>query len=100
LTPIYAKKAIAEVEAELHKNGQMLGTKVSTPLSPGYRPELDASPELNPKQLNYYQGLIGVLRWISELGRLDILMPVSLMSRYVLSARKGHLEQVLHIMHT
>ena len=94
---IYAKKAIAEVEAELYKNGKMLATKVSTPLTPDYRPELDASPELNPKQLNYYQGLIGVLRWISELGRLDILMPVSLMSRYLMSARKGHLEQVLHI---
>ncbi|KAI2504182.1 Reverse transcriptase (RNA-dependent DNA polymerase) [Fragilaria crotonensis] len=60
---------------------------VATPLSSGYRPELDLSPELGSKQLNYYQGLIGVLRWICEIGRIDILMPVSMMSRYLVSAR-------------
>jgi hypothetical protein len=32
-----------------------------------------------------------------EIGRIDILMPVSLMSRYLVSARQGHLEQVFHI---
>lgn len=93
----YTKKAIASVEVELHANGEQLKTKVKTPLSTGYRPEVDASPELNPKQQNYYQGLIGILRWIGELGRLDILMPVSMLSRYLISARRGHLEQVLHI---
>jgi hypothetical protein len=41
--------------------------------------------------------LIGVLRWICELGRLDILMPVSMLSRYLVSAREGHLEQVFHV---
>jgi hypothetical protein len=40
------------------------------------------------------QGLICVLRWISELGRDDILMPVSLMSQYLVSAREGHLQQL------
>jgi len=93
----YTKKAIAEVEAELNKDGKMLASKAKTPLTSDYRPELDSSYELPPKQLNYYQGLIGILRWIAELGRLDILMWVSMMSRYLMSARRGHLEQVLHI---
>lgn len=93
----YTKRAIADVETELAKIDQKLATKVKTPLAHGYRPELDASPELNGERLSYYQGLIGVLRWICELGRIDILMPVSLMSRFLASPREGHLEQLFHI---
>jgi hypothetical protein len=52
---------------------------------------------LDAQRLNYYQGLVGVLRWICELGRVDILMPVSLMSRYLVSAREGHLQQLFHV---
>jgi hypothetical protein len=93
----YTRRAIADLETELDSIGKRLPTKVSTPLSSGYRPELDQTPELNPERQNYYQGLIGVLRWICELGRLDILVPVSMLSRYLVAAREGHLEQLFHI---
>jgi hypothetical protein len=93
----YTRRAIADLEVELEAIGKRLPTKVTTPLSTGYRPESDQSPELNPERLNYYQGLIGVLRWICELGRLDILMPISMMSRYLVAARGGHLEQLFHV---
>jgi hypothetical protein len=76
---------------------QQLPKKTATPLSTGYRPELGMSKTLNPDCLNYYQGLVGILRWICELGRLDILMPLSMMSRYLVSAREGHLEQLFHV---
>ena len=96
----YTMKAIDEVERELGtaKYGYIYlpKTGVKTPLTTGYRPELDPTRELNHSEQNYYQGLIGVLRWICELGRLDIIMPVSLMSRYLAQAREGHLNQVLH----
>ena len=52
---------------------------------------------MNPERQNYYQGLIGVLRWICEFGRLDILVPVSMLSRYLVAAKEGHLEQLFHI---
>ena len=94
---LYCKKAVREVKNELKTIGLKLQSNVKTPLSSGYRPELDATPELDFKRQNYYQGLIGVLRWMCELGRLDILMPVSLMSRYLAQARTGHLEQLFHI---
>ncbi|KAI2511173.1 Reverse transcriptase (RNA-dependent DNA polymerase) [Fragilaria crotonensis] len=96
----YVKKAIADLEKELEDADLRLLPNAKTPLASGYRPELDLSAELGSKQLNYYQGLIGVLRWICEIGRIDVLMPVSLMSRYLVSARQGHLEQVFHILHT
>lgn len=92
----YTRKAVEEVERELTEAGLKLPTKVTTPLSSGYRPEIDSTPELDPERQNYFQGLIGVLRWICELGRLDILTPVSMLSRYLASAREGHLEQVFH----
>jgi hypothetical protein len=57
----YTKKAIFEVERELKAADKRLLTRVTTPLSTGYRPEIDATPELDADRQNYYQGLIGVL---------------------------------------
>ena len=94
---LYVKRAIADVERELAQVNQKLRTKVSTPMSSGYRPELDQSPELDAKRANYFQGLIGVLRWIVELGRIDIMVAVSMLSRYLASPRVGHLEEAFHI---
>ena len=82
----YVEKAIAGLEKELEEANLRLIPNAKTPLASGYRPTLDLSPELGSQQLNYYQGFIGVLRRICELGRIDILMPVSLMSRYLVSA--------------
>ena len=56
----YVKHAITGVEVELAQNDQHLQAKVHTPMSSGYHPELDSSPELNMQHANYYQGLIGV----------------------------------------
>ena len=93
----YVKQAVADVETELEKIDQCLPTKVTTPVSQGYRPELDQSRELDAKRGQYYQSLIGVLRWICELGRIDVLVAVLMLSRYVVSPREGHLQQLFHI---
>ena len=94
---LYVKRAIADVQTELAKVNQALRTKVSTPLSSDYRPELDRSDELDATRANYFQGLIGVLRWIVELGRVDIMVAVSMLSRYLANPREGHLEEAFHI---
>ena len=75
----------------------MLPAKAKTPLKSGYRPELDVSPVLNATKASYYQSLIGVLRWIVELGRVDICLEVSMMSSQLAMPREGHLEQLLNI---
>ena len=41
--------------------------------------------------------MIGVLRWSIEIGRIDILLEVSLLSTQLACPRVGHMEQVLHI---
>jgi hypothetical protein len=68
-------------------------------VSQGYRPELDQSRELDAKREQYYQSLIGVLRWTCELGRIDVLVAVSMLPRYIgaVSPREWHLQQVFHI---
>jgi hypothetical protein len=49
----YVKQAVADVETELEKIDQCLPTKVTTPVSQGYRPELDQSHELDSKRGKY-----------------------------------------------
>jgi Reverse transcriptase (RNA-dependent DNA polymerase) len=93
----YVKRAVAEVESKLEEIGEKLSTRVQTPLTPDYHPELDQTPELDAKRANYYQGLIGILRWACELGRVDILVDVAKLSRFLAAPREGHLQQVFHI---
>ena len=40
-----------------------------SPISSGYRPELDETEELSPEDASHYHSLIGVLRWIVKLGQ-------------------------------
>jgi hypothetical protein len=62
-----------------------------------YSPEMDITDELNEDDTTYFQEMIGVLRWATEIGRVDILLEVSLLSQYQACPREGHLELVLHI---
>jgi hypothetical protein len=57
------QEAVADVETELEKIDQILPTLVTTPVSQGYRPELDQWRELDAKAARtiLYQSLIGVL---------------------------------------
>jgi hypothetical protein len=48
--------------------------------------------------LSFYQHLIGVLRWMVELGRVDIATKVSMLSSYIVYPREGHLEAAIHVM--
>jgi hypothetical protein len=41
--------------------------------------------------------LIGILRWAVELGRIDIMIDVSLLSSYTMQPRIRHLDQAFHI---
>jgi hypothetical protein len=63
-----------------------------------YSPELDVTEELNENDVTFFQQLIGVLRWATEIGRVDILLEVELLSQYQASPREGHLEQSMHIL--
>jgi Reverse transcriptase (RNA-dependent DNA polymerase) len=94
----YVNTAVKNLEERLLKmSPQALPTKCPTPLASGYRPEIDVTPELTAEGIQQYQELIGILRWACELGRVDILHEVSIMSSHLALPRKGHLLAVYHI---
>lgn len=94
----YCAAMVKNVEVSLEKKGLRLPSRCITPLSHGYKPELDSTGELKADELQSYQEMIGSLRWAIELGRVDILLEVSIMSKHLALPREGHLEQLLHIM--
>jgi hypothetical protein len=94
----YVREAVRNVERFLDKEyDAKLPKRVSGPLPTNYRPETDVTAELDGKELSYYQSQIGVLRWIVELGRIDIITEVSCLASCLALPRKGHLEAVFHL---
>ena len=93
----YILNSVANLEDWMSKNGYKLPRKASTPMSTSYRPELDVSPLLDENLANYYQSLIGVLRWAVEIGRIDITTEVSMLASHMAMPREGHLFAVFHV---
>ena len=96
----YLAASVENVEAKLKEKGRQglpSAKQCRTPFVSNYRPELDTTPELKLGGHRYFQELIGVLRWGIEIGRLDILLEVSMLSSYLACPREGHLEAAFHI---
>ena len=91
------KTAVENAKETLHGMGRKLPHKANTPLASNCRPELDVTAELNANDTSLCQSWIGMLRWIVELGRVDICLEVSMMSSHLALPRQGHLDQVAHI---
>ena len=67
----YVQSAIKNVEEYVGRpeNSHLkIPMKEETPLTTSYRPELDVLSELTSRDSAYYQSLIGILRWVVELG--------------------------------
>ena len=94
----YVANAVKTVESLLAEDGRELKGKSfktkqhSSPLDVDYKPELESTPICDDELASRYRQLIGILRWAVELGRLDILHEVSLLSQYQAGPRTGHLE--------
>ena len=52
---------------------------------------------LSAKLANYYQSLIGVLRWAIEIGRIDITTEVSMLAEHMAMPREVHLFAVFQV---
>jgi hypothetical protein len=91
----YIQEAVRNAEAYYEERFQSkLPTRVSSPFANGYRPEMDITKELSSEDANYFQSQIGVLRWIVEIGRIDIITEVSLLASQMAMPREGHMVQV------
>ena len=100
----YVKSLVQTIEDLLGEDGRELkGTfkqkKHSGPLHTSYKPELDSTRPCSEEHASRFRQIIGILRWAVELGRLDILFEVSMMSQYQAEPREGHLEALYLITH-
>jgi hypothetical protein len=71
---------------------QKWAKRTSCPFPCDHAPELDTTDLLDHKKSTFYQSQVGVLRWIVELGRIDIITEVLELSTFLAMPRKGHLE--------
>ena len=94
----YLSAVVKNVEEYVGNTKFQVPRKATAPIDNTYVPELDETNKLNPKLHTYYQELIGMLRWGTELGRVDILHEVSILSQFQASPREGHLDQLLRIV--
>ena len=74
-----------------------LPQKAPSPMTTDYRAKIDVSPELNATDATYYRSLIGVIRWMVELGRVDICTEVLMLSLCLVVPREGHILQLFCI---
>ena len=96
----YVKNAIDVIRGLLAEDGRELKTSKTRhdgPLPINYRPELDATPHCDEEHASRYRQIIGIYRWAIELGRIDILTEVALLSQYQADPREGHLEALYWI---
>jgi hypothetical protein len=93
-----AVKNCAKHLADKLNNRFRLPQRADNPFPYDYYLELDLFEPLDPECSSFYQHLIGVMRWMVELGCIDIVTEVSLLSSHLAYLREGHLETALHIM--
>lgn len=100
-TDLYVKEATSIVFDRMHAMGLKFVKKHKSPEHPfsneAYRPEMDVSDLCDANEHQFYQQVVGIARWMIEIGRIDISYEVSIMSRYLACPRKGQLIQMLHM---
>ena len=93
----YVQNAVNNVDDYLQKKGEKPLHRCKSPWPSNYRPEIDTTPELTPHDASYFQSLIGIMRWIVELGRADLVMETSALASMMALPREGHLKALLQI---
>src|SRR6476620_3784201 len=94
----YIQDTVRNTEQYLDKTfKRKLPKRATSPWPTNYLAEMDTTPELNPTLAQYYQSQIGVLHWMVEIGRVDIITEVSTLASHLALPREGHLDAVFHI---
>ena len=98
---IHVKKSLQFVEAKLKEENfrwKPLNKTVDHPFySQFYFPELAMNEDCNNDKVQFYQSLVGIMRWLYEIGRIDILTETLLLLTFVSAPRVRHLHQTLHV---
>ena len=87
-------QALRDTYGGTHK----LPKNAPNPFPMGYKPDMELTTHLGPELVSYYQSLIEVMRWMLEIGRIDIITEVSMMSSHNDYPREGNFEIVFHMI--
>ena len=79
----YVRAAVDNVEEYLGTKGAETSPQGNDSFIKQVFPEVDISDELDEDEASYFQSLIGVLRWIVELGRIEICCELSMLSSHL-----------------
>ena len=90
-------RLLQNVEKYLREKVQKFQPCAKTPLGSNCWPEIDFTPELQPESAAYYQSIIRMLRWMVEIGRVNICCQVSMISSSLTLPRSGHVKKLYHI---
>ena len=87
----YVQAAVENVKIKLSKSNCRIPSCCNTHMSTTYHPSEDVAKEKYAKVLHVNQEFIGILRRAVKIGRVDILLEVSLLSSQLAFPRVGHL---------
>ncbi len=96
----YVQSAVANCEKYVEETlgaPYTMYKKAENPFMTDYKPAEDVSPELGPDEASYFMQLVGILRWMVELGRVDISTEVSMLASHAALPRLGHLDAAIHV---
>ena len=97
----HVKKALEVIQGRMKEDDVYFKGSKKAPEHPfssqSYRPELDTTELCNDEQTQFYQSLIGIMTWLCEIGRVDILTEKSLLATHLANPRLGHMHQALHV---
>jgi hypothetical protein len=94
----YFQAWVKNVQEYLKKNwDRKMMKKAYVPFEATYRAGIDESPVLGPEMANYFQSQIEILCLCVELGRIDIITEVSMLSTCLSLPREVHLDAVYHL---
>ena len=71
--------------------------KAVTLMTSGYHPKVEITPDIGMKDAAYFHSLIGFLRWIVELGRIDINLESSMLYLHLVLPQEWHFQELLHV---
>ena len=97
----YVQEAVRNCEIYLKEkflDEYDLTCDATNPFPMNYEPSMDTSDMLEPEHASYYQTIIRGMRWMVEIGRIDITTKVSQLSSFFAMPRRRHLANALHVM--
>ena len=93
----HVQATVKDVEFYCSRCNLGLPIKAKFPYPSNFRLEADLTPEITPTKVFHFPSLFGVLRWVVELGRLDLAMMAPEMDSIMSLSHEGRLNALFQM---